>query len=56
MQTQFQKKMQALRKLAHALNRDILDIKIEKIQLKILIFFLIFAQNIQCGYTLEPPR
>ena len=21
-----------------------------------LIFFLIFAQNIDCGYTLEPPR
>ena len=23
---------------------------------KSLIFFLIFAQNIDCGYTLEPPR
>ena len=23
---------------------------------KILIFFLIFARNIDCGYTLEPPR
>ena len=23
---------------------------------KNLIFFLIFAQNIDCGYTLEPPR
>ena len=23
---------------------------------KILIFFFIFAQNIDCGYTLEPPR
>ena len=23
---------------------------------KILTFFLIFAQNIDCGYTLEPPR
>ena len=21
-----------------------------------MIFFLIFAQNIDCGYTLEPPR
>ena len=21
-----------------------------------MIFFLIFAQNINCGYTLEPPR
>ena len=25
-------------------------------RLKFLIFFLIFAQNIDCGYTLEPPR
>ena len=24
--------------------------------LKILIFFLIFAQNIECGYTLEQPH
>ena len=23
---------------------------------KIVIFFLIFAQNIDCGYTLEPPQ
>ena len=23
---------------------------------KNLIFFLFFAQNIDCGYTLEPPR
>ena len=23
---------------------------------KIIIFFLIFAQNIDCGYTLEPPQ
>ena len=32
--------------------------KIENFQLKKkkLIFFLIFAQNIDCGYTLEPPR
>ena len=34
-----------------------LALKIEKFQLKIFdIFFLIFAQNIDCGYTLEPPR
>ena len=25
-------------------------------QMKILIFFLMFAQNIDCGYTLEPPQ
>ena len=24
-------------------------------QLKMFEFFLIFAQNIDCGYTLEPP-
>ena len=28
----------------------------ENFQLKILDIFLIFAQNIDCGYTLEPPR
>ena len=32
-----------------------LALKIEKFQLKKNIF-LIFAQNIDCGYTLEPPR
>ena len=31
-------------------------VKIEKFQHKILDIFLIFAQNIDCGYTLEPPR
>ena len=31
-------------------------IKIEKFQLKKFDIFLIFAQNIDCGYTLEPPR
>ena len=25
-------------------------------QMKIFDIFLIFAQNIDCGYTLEPPR
>ena len=40
-----------LRKLAHAIQRDFL-----KIQLKNLDIFLIFAQNIDCGYTLEPPQ
>ena len=29
---------------------------IKKIQIKILIFFHISAQNIDCGYPLEPPR
>ena len=31
-------------------------VKIEKFQPKSLDIFLIFAQNIDCGYTLEPPR
>ena len=30
--------------------------KIENFQLKNFDIFLIFAQNIDCGYTLEPPR
>ena len=29
--------------------------KIENFIGKFLIFFLCFAQNIDCGYTLEPP-
>ena len=31
-------------------------LKNEKFQKKIFDIFLIFAQNIDCGYTLEPPR
>ena len=30
--------------------------KLKIFRQKILIFFLIFAQNIDCGYSLEPPR
>ena len=45
-----------VRKLAHAINRDFLAIKTENFQLKNFDIFLIFAQNIDCGYTLEPPR
>ena len=30
--------------------------KLENFQIKKLIFFLIFAQKIDCGYSLEPPR
>ena len=40
-----------LRKLAHAKNRDFLALKIEHFQLKKFDIFLIFAQNIDCGYT-----
>ena len=47
----------SLRKLAHAIYRDFLSFKnIEKFQLKTFDIFLIFAQNIDCGYKLEPPR
>ena len=31
-------------------------VKIENFIRKMLIFFLTFAQNIDCGYTLEPPH
>ena len=31
-------------------------VKYENFQEIFFIFFLIFAQNIDCGYTLEPPR
>ena len=31
-------------------------VKIENFQQKIIDTFLIFAQNIDCGYSLEPPR
>ena len=31
-------------------------VKIENFQLKNFDIFLIFAQNIDCEYTLEPPR
>ena len=32
------------------------EIKISKISLDVFDIFLIFAQNIDCGYSLEPPR
>ena len=30
--------------------------KNDNFQMKFFDFFLIFAQNIDCGYTLEPPQ
>ena len=33
-----------------------LALKFEKFQLKNFDIFLIFAQNINCGFKLEPPR
>ena len=44
----------ALRKPVHVINREFLALKTENFQLKNFdIFFPIFAQNIDCGYTLE---
>ena len=48
--------LSSLRKPAHVIHRDFLALKIENFQLKKLNIFIIFAQNIDCGYTLEPPR
>ena len=45
-----------LRKHAHAIYRDFCLLKILKTLSENFDIFLIFAQNIDCGYTLEPPR
>ena len=45
-----------LRKHAHAIYRNYFGCKNENFQWKNLDIFLIFAQNIDCGNTLEPPR
>ena len=46
----------ALRKHAYSNILKILPPKTEIFQIKILIFFHISDQNIDCGYSLEPPR
>ena len=47
----------SLRKLAHAMNRFFqLKIKKKIPSEKKKVFFLYFAQNIGCGYTLELPH
>ena len=33
-----------------------LDCKYDNFQMKFFDIFVIFAQNIDCGYTLEPPH
>ena len=45
-----------LRKHAHMIYSNFLWSKIDNFQRKKFDIFLIFAQNIDCGYTLEPPR
>ena len=49
-------KKNTLRKHAHAIYRKCFGCKNEKFQWKNFDIVLIFAQNIDCGYTLEPPR
>ena len=48
--------MSTLRKHAHMIYSNFFRSKIDNFQRKIFDIFLIFAQNIDCGYTLEPPR
>ena len=45
-----------LRKHAHAIYRNLFGCKNTNFAWKNFDIFLIFAQNIDCGYTLEPPR
>ena len=45
-----------LRKHTHMIYSNFFRLKIDNFQRKKSDFFLIVAQNIDCGYTLEPPR
>ena len=46
----------SLRKHVHVIYRIFFGFKNENFNRKNFDIFLIFAQNIDCGYTLEPPR
>ena len=46
----------SLGKQAYSNILKILPPKTEKFQIKILVFFHISAENMDCGYSLEPPR
>ena len=46
----------SLRKHAHMIYSIFFMSKIDNFHRKTFYVFLIFAQNIDCGYTLEPPR
>ena len=48
--------MGTLRKHAHIIYSIFFMSKIDNFQTKIFDIFLIFAQNIDFGYMLEPPR
>ena len=45
-----------LRKQAYSNILENLPAKYEKFQIKILIVFVCLLKNIDCGYSLEPPR
>ena len=49
------KVLTALQKHAHIIYSNFFSSKIENFQWKKFDIFLIFAQNIDCGYMLEPP-
>ena len=55
MQHKIELKQTPLRKHAYSNILKILQPKTENFQIKNLIFFHISAQNIDCGYSLEPP-
>ena len=46
----------SIQKHVHVIYSNIHGYKNENFRLKIVIFFLFFAQNIDCEYTLEPPQ
>ena len=46
----------ALGKHAHMIYSSFFRSKIDNFQRKSFDIFCVFAQNIDCGYTLEPPR
>ena len=46
----------SLLKHAHEIRQFFTAVKKDNFQLKYCDVFLIFAQNIDCGYTLEPPH
>ena len=53
----YEKKRFTLQKQAHAINTEIFSpVKFENLHGIIFDIFLIFGQNIDCGYRLEPPQ
>ena len=46
----------SLRRLAHVIYREFFGCKNENVRCTNFDIFLIFAQNTNCGYTLESPR